>query len=76
MAGSLRDQFSRLSPRQRALICMAVLFDGVDAGSFLESDARSGIELRAAADVLSSQQADLRLPLVATLLRQAVEELS
>jgi hypothetical protein len=55
---------------------MAVLFDGVDAGLFLETDDRNGIELRAAADVLSSQQADLRLPLVATLLRQAVEELS
>lgn len=76
MGGSLRDQFFRLSPRQRALVCMAVLFDGVDAGLFLETDDRNGIELRAAADVLSSQQADLRLPLVATLLRQAVEELS
>lgn len=73
---SLGDVLEKLSARHRALVAVAVLLDGVDAGIFLEQDSSYGLELRAAADTLARQPVEVRLPLVATLLRCAVEEIS
>ena len=72
----LGDVIEKLSARQRALVAVAVLLDGIDAGLFLEQDSQYGLELRAAADTLARQVVEIRLPLVATLLRCAVEEIS
>ena len=67
----LRD----LSPRQRALVAISVLFDGIEAGNYLESDAADGKRLKEAADSLASEKAELRIPLAGTLLRVAISEL-
>jgi hypothetical protein len=68
------QRFRILSARDRALVAIAVLMDGRDAGGFLESDAVNGPALKRAADALSELPPDLRMPLTGTLLRLAVEE--
>jgi len=64
-----------LPKRQQALVAVAVLLDGIEAGNYLENDAEIGPLLKEAADTLASQRADLRMPLAGTILRMAVEEL-
>ena len=64
-----------LSPRQRALVAVAVLFDGIEAGNYLESDSIDGTKLKEAADSLASEKTELRMPLAGTILRMALEEL-
>ena len=68
----LRD----LSPRQQAIVAIAVLLDGIEAGNYLESDAADGKRLKDAADSLASEKADLRMPLAGTILRMAIEKLA
>lgn len=75
MVHPLESIFQKLPARSQALVAYAVLLDGFEAGIFLENDSKNGLELRAAAETLAGQTPELRLPLVATLLRNAVEEL-
>ena len=67
----LRD----LSPRQQALVVIAVLLDGIEAGNYLESDAAEGRRLKEAADGLASESPELRMPLAGTLLRMAMDKM-
>ncbi|NMC62722.1 MAG: hypothetical protein GYA55_06080, partial [SAR324 cluster bacterium] len=55
--------------RQQALVAVAVLLDGIEAGNYLENDAEHGSLLKDAAESLASQRADLRMPLAGTILR-------
>jgi len=75
MMRPLEAIFQKLSARSQALVAFAVLLDGFEAGVILENDSKNGLELRAAAETLAGQSPELRLPLVSTLLRNAVEEL-
>ena len=69
------QRFRSLSPRNRALVAIAVLLDGHEAGVYLEFDAVHGAGLQRAAQELASQKPEVRMPLVGTLLRTALEEL-
>lgn len=69
------QRFKVLSPRNRALVAIAVLLDGREAESFLANDAASGLALKKAAAELASQPPESRMPFVGTLLRIALEEL-
>lgn len=69
------NSFRTLSPHHRALVAVAVLLDGREAGIYLENDRDAGDELvRAAAD-LGALAPEIRMPLAGTLLRQALKEL-
>lgn len=70
------NYFRNLSPRQKCLVCMAVLLDGHEAASYLERDSEIGLVLSKAAADLSSQATDFRMPYVGSLLRQALKELA
>lgn len=74
MADSQR--FRSLRPEQRALVAVAVLLDGREAGMYLENDAINGEGLKRAALDLAGVAPELRMPLVGTLLRDALEELA
>lgn len=74
MADSQR--FRSLRPEQRALVAVAVLLDGREAGMYLENDAVNGEGLKRAALDLAGVAPELRMPLVGTLLRDALEELA
>jgi hypothetical protein len=63
-----------LSPRERALVAVAVLVDGNDSKIYLECDADKSEELRRAAEELCSLEVDARLAFVGTALRLALEE--
>lgn len=68
-------RFRALSPRERALVAVAVLLDGHDAAEYLSSDKeRHGALCRAARD-LAELSPDLRMPLLGSLLRRTIEEL-
>jgi hypothetical protein len=69
------QRFRSLSPRQRALVAVAVLLDGREAGMYLENDAVNGQGLKRAALDLAGVEPDLRMPLVGTLLRDALKEM-
>ena len=68
-------RFQSLSAEHRALVAMAVLLDGHEAVVYLENDAESGEILKKAAHDLASMSPELRMPLLGTLLRSAVEEM-
>ena len=69
------QKFRVLSPRQRALVAVAVLIDGREAESVLALDAGNGRALAKAAGEVASQSPDLRMPFLGTLLRSALQEL-
>ena len=64
-----------LPARQQALVAVAVLFDGIEAANYLETDSADGPRLKDAAEVLAALRAELRMPLAGTLLRTAVEKM-
>lgn len=70
------ERFRRLPPTQRALVAIAVLLDGREATTYLEQDAHSGSELGDVATMVSRLESELRIPLLGTELRDALEELN
>ena len=69
------SRFRALSERERAVVAVAVLLDGHDAGLYLESDRERSKALTRAASDLAELAPELRLPLLGTLLRAALGEL-
>lgn len=69
------QRFRSLSPRQRALVAIAVLLDGREAQVYLEPDAINGAGLARAAGDIAQLDPDMRMPYVGTMLRQALAEL-
>jgi hypothetical protein len=69
------QRYRSLAPRQRALVAVAVLLDGREAGMYLENDAINGSGLQRAATELASLEPDLRMPFVGSLLRSALKEI-
>ena len=64
-----------MSAKNRALVAIATLLDGREAGRYLEFDAVNGAGLKRAAEDLASLTPDLRMPLAGTLLREACEKI-
>lgn len=69
------QRFRSLSAHSRALVTMAVLLDGHEAGRVLSEDTVNGSGLERAADEIANQNPMLRMPFVGTSLRIALEEL-
>ena len=65
-----------LSAKNRALVAVATLLDGREAGRYLEFDAVNGAGLKRAAEEMASLAPELRMPLSGTLLREACEKIS
>jgi hypothetical protein len=63
-----------LSPRDRALVAVAVLIDGSDSRLYLGCDAERAQDLQRAADELCNLEVDARVAFVGTVLRLALEE--
>ncbi len=70
------SRFRSLGGRERAIVAVAVLLDGHDAADYLSSDKERRTPLSRAAKDLADLPPDLRLPLVGTLLREAVKGLT
>jgi len=70
------SRFKSLGPELQALIATAVVFDGQDALTYLATDAEHGEMLVAIAAAVTQLEADLRVQLMGTLLRDAVSILS
>ena len=69
------QRFEALSPRERAVVAVAVLLDGHDAVDMLASDKERKGPLCRAAKELAELAPELRLPLLGSLLREALSEL-
>ena len=67
--------FYKLTAKERALISIAVLLDGIDAGLYLDSDLQSGNLYKTLADEISKKAPDVRLSYSGTLLRRAIKDL-
>lgn len=70
------SRYRALGTRERALVAIAVLLDGHDAAEYLGSDRDRSVALSRAAKDLAELSPELRMPLIGTLLRLAVEGLS
>ena len=68
------SQWRMLSPKERALVAVAVLIDGSDSKIYLESDSEKAEQLKLAAEELCQLEIDARVAFVGTVLRLALEE--
>lgn len=68
--------YRSLTPYQRALVAMAVLLDGNEAVNFLGIDATMGEHFREAAEELTRDELEIRLPFIGTLYREAIADMS
>jgi hypothetical protein len=73
---SIEKTMQALAPRDRALVAVAVLLDGREAGSYLTEDALCGDALQRAAQSLAQLPPEVRMPLAGTVLRESLEEMS
>lgn len=64
-----------LPPEQRALVSIAILLDGFDAGVFLDNDVQYQSLLKDVAEELSKEDPASKIPYVGTILRNALKEL-
>lgn len=69
------SKFRSLSPAEQALVAIAVLLDGREAGVYLEYDARNGPGLRDSAYELAESDPELRMAYISTMLRRALGEI-
>jgi len=64
-----------LAAHQRALVAIAVLLDGHEASTYLNNDSLHGAVLVKSSDELAAIENQLRLPLLGTILRTAIDEI-
>ena len=69
------SRFRALGTREKALVAVAVLLDGHEAGEYLSSDKERHTALCRAAKDIAELSPELRLPLLGTLLRASISEL-
>ncbi len=69
------SRFRALSTRERAVAAVGVLLDGHDASQYLSSDKSRSVALSRVAKDLAEFPPELRMPLVGTLLRDALKQL-
>lgn len=70
------SRFRALGTREKALVAIAVLLDGHDAADYLGCDKERQLALTRAARDLVELSPELRLPLIGTLLRAALRDLT
>ncbi len=66
--------YHNLSAWDKALVAVAVLVDGREAGTILSFDSENAEQLKEAAEELASIEPELRMPLVGTILRGALNK--
>lgn len=69
------SRFRALSSRERAIVALAVLLDGFDSVDYLGADQERKVALQRAAKDLVELTPELRIPLLGTLLREAISAL-
>ncbi len=69
---SITTRFRMLEARERALVALAVLLDGLDAPDYFGGDRERGLTLSRASKDLAKLTPEVRLPLVGSLLRTAL----
>ncbi len=69
------SRFRMLSFREQAVVSVAVLLDGHDAPEYLLYDKERSNALSRAAKDLAALAPEVRMPLVGSLLRKALQEL-
>ena len=72
---SALENFEKLHPYQQALMAAAVLIDGREAVDILGADAEHGQIFRAIAAEFGALDPELRVSLMGTLLRRALDTL-
>ena len=72
---SVEKKIQTLSPRDRALVAVAVLLDGREAENYLFCDELFGSTLKAAAHELAVLAPEVRMPMAGTILRESLEEM-
>jgi hypothetical protein len=68
------SRFRALSYRERALVAIGVLLDGLDAVEHLACDKNRKIALQRAAKDIVALPPDLRMPLLGTVLRESLSQ--
>lgn len=68
-------RFDTLPTREKALVAIALLLDGLDAPEYLSKDRARGAALSRAAKDVADLSPDLRMPLLGSILRTALLEL-
>ena len=73
----MNEKFSykNLSPRERALLAIAVLIDGADATYYLDNDSVNRQALIDSVQDFLRLDNEYRLPVLASVLRRALKEL-
>lgn len=69
------QRYRKLPARQRALVAIAVLLDGREAGLYLENDSVNGEGMKRAAADLAAIEPELRMPFLGTMLRSALDDM-
>ena len=69
------EKYRALPTKQKALVALAVLIDGHDAGQILASGSSREAKLADAADDLARLAPELRIPLLGSLLRRSLTAL-
>lgn len=70
------QRFRGLSAHNRALVAIAVLLDGHESGMYFEMDGVNAVGLKRAAEDLAELPPELRMPLVGTMIREALLQIS
>lgn len=70
------SRFRVMSAKNRALVALGLLMDGSNAAYVLSHDLSLGEHYQKVCEELNSLEAELRLPLLGTLLRQALLDLN
>lgn len=68
-------RYKSLNADKRALLAIAVLLDGREAINYLGFDSVLDNSMQRIAEEISSLEPELRMPLLGTLLREAITEL-
>jgi hypothetical protein len=69
------EEFQKLNSYQQALVAAAVLIDGREAVDILGADSENGAVFRALATEFGALDPELRICLMGTLLRKALDTL-
>lgn len=67
------EDYLKLSAKERALVAVAVLLDGIEAEIYLDSEGGNPA-VKTQARWFATMPAELRMPLVGSLLRKALQE--
>ena len=70
------SRYRALAPRERVMVALGVLLDGHDAAEYLSYDKERHQALSRAAKDVAELAPEVRIPLLGTLIRSSLSELS